>query len=238
MFSRIDIEDKLTNLRNQRRKEHNILVEVQRIFAENNQHRQDIVRVLTEKPATQENHFDFELLDTTRIFHLSDIKEVCIDYRLRFLDAHCFKGKFPEEAISEIRRLDQAHNTNLGGFKIMAPAKLLKLENADDPLLFAPMGNGYFYLIHKWGHDLNPFRKLLMWPFKNMDNLLFSVIFISVVLTVLFPIHWFTESPGTGNYIFLFLLILKGVSGLVLFYGIALGKNFNSDIWNSKYYNG
>ena len=238
MFSRTDIEEEITKLRSQRIEEEDILNEVYQIFSENEKQRQQIDSVLTEKPLLQENQFNFDLLDPNRIFHLSDIKEICVTYRLRFLGSHFFKGDFPEEAISEIRHLENEHQTSLGNFKIVAPAKLLKLENADDPLLFAPMGNGYFYLVHKWGRDLHPFRKLLMWPYKSLDNLAFTVVFLSALLTLLSPMHWFTQSPGIGNYIFLFMIILNSVGGMVLFYGIAKGKNFNNDIWDSKYYNG
>lgn len=238
MFSRIDIEERLIHLRSKRIEEQDILKEVYQIFAENENKRQEIVSILNEKASSIPNHFNYDLLDSTRIFHISDIKEICVTYRLRFLASRFFKGEFPEETISEIRSLENEHQTSLGNFKIVAPAKLLKLESADDPLLFAPMGNGYYYLIYKWGRDLHPFRKLLMWPYKNFDNLAFTVVFLSLLITVLSPMHWFTQSPNIGNYIFLFMIVLNGVGGLVLFYGIARGKNFNNDIWDSKYYNG
>ncbi|MGB5316964.1 MAG: hypothetical protein WBN56_13265, partial [Robiginitalea sp.] len=32
------------------------------------------------------NQFDFDSLDTSRIYHLDHIRKICIDYRLRFLD--------------------------------------------------------------------------------------------------------------------------------------------------------
>lgn len=238
MFSRIDIGERLRNLREKRIKEDEILEEVYGIFSENESHRKEITSKLTENSGILENDFKFDLLDSSRIFHISDIKEICVTYRLRFLDSRYFKGNFPEEAISEIRQLENDHHISLGNFKIVAPAKLLKLENADDPLLFAPMGNDYFYLIHKWGRDLHPFRKLLMWPYKNFDNLTFTVVFVSLLITIMSPMHWFAQSPNIGNYIFLFMIVLNGVGGMVLFYGIAKGKNFNSSIWNSKYYNG
>lgn len=238
MFSRIDIEEELRNLRFKRGDEQRILKEVQEIFIENDLQRQKITGTLFEQADNTENSFNFELLESSRIFHYSDIKKICVTYRLRFLDSRFFKGDFPEEAISEIRYLEEKHRTKLRNFKIVAPAKLLKLENADDPLLFAPLGNGYYYLIYKWGRDLHPLRKLLMWPYKNFDNLALTVVFSSVLLTLLSPMHWFTQSPSIGHYIFLFMIILNGVGGMVLFYGIAKGKNFNNDIWDSKFYNG
>lgn len=237
MFSRTNVERQLHKYRSKRIEEQFIMEEVQRIFAENEKQREEIVSNLTEYSPEIENHFNFDLIESERIFHIEDIHKLCIDYRLRFLGSHYFKGDFPEEAVSEIRNLEAKHHIDLKNFKIIAPAKLLKLENADDPLLFAPMGNDYFYLIYKWGNDLAPMRKLLMWPYKTLENLTLMIIVLSVLITLLSPMQWLTPSPGIANYIFLFMVVLNGVGGMVIFYGVAKGKNFNGAIWNSKYYN-
>jgi len=57
----------------------------------------------------------------------------------RYLHPKYFKNEFPQEAINKIKALEKEHNITLSGFKIMAPSKLFKLENPDDPLLFAPI---------------------------------------------------------------------------------------------------
>ena len=147
MFSKTNIEKQLLKYRSKRIEEQFIMEEVQRIFSENEKQRAEIVSTLTENSIAIDNDFNFEKLNREHIFHIEDIKNLCITYRLRFLDSHFFKGNFPEEAISEIRKLEKEHQISLKNFKIIAPAKLLKLENADDPLLFAPMGNNYYYLI-------------------------------------------------------------------------------------------
>ena len=183
------------------------------------------------------NDFNFESLDTSRIYHLDHIKKLCIDYRLRFLDTKYFKSKFPDEAISEIKGLEDKHQTELKGFKIIAPSKLFKLENADDPVLFAPMGNDYFYLIHKWGNDLHPLRKFFMWFFKGFENLVLLTFLISLFLTFLVPDGLFGKEYSVSNFLMIFLFMFKSVAAVVIFYGFALGKNFNTAIWNSKYYN-
>ena len=118
------------------------------------------------------NNFDLNKLSKSRIYHIDHIKKVSIDYRLRFLDIKYFKNKLPIEALKQIKKLEKEHKTKLSEFKIMAPSVLFRLEKKDDPLLFVPLGNEYYYLIHKWGNDLHPFRKALMWPFKNIWNLL------------------------------------------------------------------
>lgn len=183
------------------------------------------------------NDFNFEYVDTSRIYHLDHIKKLCIDYRLRFLDTKYFKSKFPDEAISEIKGLEDKHQTELKGFKIIAPSKLFKLENADDPVLFAPMGNDYFYLIHKWGNDLHPLRKYFMWFFKGFENLVLLTFLISLFLTFLVPDGLFGKEYSVSNFLMIFLFMFKSVAAVVIFYGFALGKNFNTAIWNSKYYN-
>lgn len=237
MFSRTNIEIQLSKYRSKRIDEQDIIDEVQRIFLENEEKRQEIFLSLTKKFSEVENHFNFDLLKSEHIFHIDDIENLCINYRLRFLDSHYFKGDFPEEAISKIRQLEKEHDIVLRNFKIVAPAKLLKLENADDPLLFAPMGNDYYYLIHKWGKDLLPFRKLLMWPYKSFDNLVFTVVVLSILLTSIAPMHWLTPHAGIGEYLFLAFFIFTGMGGMVILYGFSKGKNFNGVIWNSKYYN-
>lgn len=237
MFSRTNIEIQLLKYRTKRIEEQGIIDQVQRIFSKNQKEREKIVSTLAGKSPNTENHFNFHLLQREHIFHIDDIQKLCVNYRLRFLDSHYFKGDFPEEAISEIRHLEKSHNIVLNNFKIVAPAKLLKLENADDPLLFAPMGNDYYYLIHKWGKDLHPFRKLLMWPYKCFDNLVFSVVILSIILTSISPMHWFTPTPGIGEYLFLAFFIFTGMGGMVILYSVSKGKNFNTVIWKSKYYN-
>ena len=196
-----------------------------------------IKETLTSQNAGNTNDFYFESLDTSKIYHLDHIKKLCIDYRLRFLDTKYFKSKFPEEAINEIKRLEDEHQIELKGFKIIAPSKLFKLENADDPVLFAPMGNDYFYLIHKWGNDLHPLRKFFMWFFKGFENLVLLTFLMSVFLTLLVPDGLFGKEYSVSNFLMIFLFMFKSVAAIVIFYGFALGKNFNTAIWNSKYYN-
>ncbi len=187
---------------------------------------------------SKKNHFnDFNLdkLDNDKIFHLNTIRKICIDYRLRFLDIKYFKGEIPSEAIDKIKQLENDHNKKLNNFKIMAPSIMFRLKKTDDPLLFVPIGDNYFYLIHKWGNDLAPLRKIRMWPFRSIKNLLFTLLFVSYAITLITPLSIFTNSPNSSDFWILFLFMFKAVVSIVLFLGVALGKNFNPKIWNSRY---
>ena len=183
------------------------------------------------------NRFDIDKLDSNRIYHIDQIKKTCIDFRLRFLDATLYKSQFPFEAIDEIKAIEQTHHTNLNSLKMMAPSKLFKLENADDPLLFAPMGNGYYYLIHQWGNDLHPLRKILVWPFKNLINMCIATLFASFILSLFVPISVFTPNPTPSDFFLVYFFMFKSLAAMVIYYTFARGKNVSQAIWNSKYYN-
>ena len=181
------------------------------------------------------NNFNLNKLSKSRIYHIDHIKKVSIDYRLRFLDIKYFKNKLPIEALKHIKKLEKQHKTKLSEFKIMAPSVLFRLEKKDDPLLFVPLGNEYYYLIHKWGNDLHPFRKALMWPFKNIWNLLLAVLVLSWVFTELTPLSLFTKNQSNSSYWMLLFFMFKAIASIVLYFGFALGKNFNPAIWDNRY---
>ncbi len=237
IFPRTNIEQQLTRLRGQQTQTVDFLEQVRDILESDKNHELNISSQLKAKSTTTSNAFNFDLLETHRIFHLDQIKKTCIDYRLRFLDSVYFKGEYPKAAISKIKKLESLHNTKLQGFKIMAPSKLFKLHDKDDPLLFAPMGNGYFYLIHKWGNDLHPLRKLLVWPFKDLLNLVAVTIGFSLLVTYLIPDGLFSKNNSNTEFWIIFFFMFKWIAAVVIFYGFALGKNFNPAIWNSKYFN-
>ncbi|MGB5188854.1 hypothetical protein [Robiginitalea sp.] len=183
------------------------------------------------------NQFDFDSLDTSRIYHLDHIRKICIDYRLRFLDLKYFKPELPEEAQEEISKIEEEHHTELQGLKIVAPSRLFKLADKDDPLLFVPMGNQYFYLVHKWGDDLHPLRKILVWPFKNIVNLMLLIVLSSYLLTAIVPDGLFSKGGSNTEFWIIFFFVFKSLAAVVIYYGFAMGKNFNPAIWNSKYFN-
>ncbi len=182
-----------------------------------------------------DNKLEFDKLETNRIVHINTIKKICIDYRLRFLDINFFKGEIPLEAIDKIKSLELEHNTKIDQFKVMAPSIMFRLKKTDDPLLFTPLGNNYFYLIHKWGNDLKGLRRLRMWPFLSLKNLLFTLLIVSYLLTLITPLEIFSKNPDSSSFWLLYLFMFKAIVSIVLFLGVSLGKSFNPQIWNSKY---
>lgn len=236
-LQKTNIERELSRVKSKNSNSEFILGQVHQILEKHITEKTSVNERLKKKSIVQSNGFDIDLLETSRIFHIDQIKTICTDYRLRFLDTRLFKGQIPKTAISKIENLDKEHNLELEGFKIMAPSKLFKLEDKDDPLLFAPIGNGYYYLIHKWGNDLHPLRKALVWPFKGMINLTITTLVISYLITLLVPNGLFSKSYSGAEFWVIFFFMFKSIAAVVIFYGFALGKNFNPAIWNSKYFN-
>lgn len=232
MWSRVNIEEKLKTFRDQNHHGEQLLKEVYEILNQPS----DILEELKSSNKGY-NEFQFDLLDRDKIYHIDQIKAICISYRLRFLSAKYFKGTYPKQVFEAVKKIEDEHQIKLQGFKIVAPSKLFKLENADDPLLFAPMGNGYFYLIHKWGKDLHPLRKYLVLPFKSFLHLAITVLALSWIVASLIPLELFTPEDDSVYFWILFLFVFKMIGTIAIFYGVALGKNFNPAIWNSKYYN-
>lgn len=236
MLQPIDIQQKLIEIRSKQTNSNNTISWVQSIFDEIDVQQNSVLERLSKSPIQRNlNSFDIDKVSSNAIFHISQIEKICVDYRLRFLDTKYFKGDYPQEVISKINAIEKEHNTVLDGFKIIAPSKLFTLNEADDPLLFAPMGNGYYYLIHKWGTDLHPLRKVKFWAIKNVENLLIAVLFASILGTFICKDLFYGDMASFGHIAILFLFFVKGIIGMFFFYGVASGKNFSAYCWTSTY---
>ena len=206
---------------------------LKKIWAENDLKTSSLKNSLSLKNDTSFNSLNFEKMDSNKIFHEKTIEKICVDCRLRFLDTNLFKGEYPTDLNRIVSDIEKVHNTVLKNYKIIAPSKLFKLRSPDDPLLFVPIGNEYYYLIHKWGNEMNRLRKLLVLPFKNLNNLLFFAIFISALFTAGGKMIF--QSMTDGELFTLFLFAVK--SFVFIFFNLffLVGKNFNETIWNSRY---
>jgi len=192
-----------------------------------------IAKSLNDKNNENFNKMKFEKMETKNIFHKDTIKNICIQYRLRFLDSNLFKGDYPNNITKVISDIEKKHETTLNNFMIMAPSKLFKIKSPDDPILFAPLGNDYYYLIHKWGEEFNYLRKLLVLPFKNIDNLTVFSILVSAFFALVGKL--FMPSLTSSEVFILFLFLVKGFIFIFFYMFFLTRRNFSESIWNSKY---
>ncbi|MEO7082245.1 MAG: hypothetical protein ABIY71_11985, partial [Flavobacteriales bacterium] len=181
-------------------------------------------------------------LDPSRLFDVEDIRANCVRYRLRFLPASRFKGIIPREAVYAVRQLEDRTEAPLGGFMIMAPAKRFQLCDRDsDPLLFAPLGNGKYYLVHQWGRELHPWRAALGWPVRGWMQLTITVLFLSALFSALVPTAWLSSDPAApwwGIHRFsAFFSTTMLVCAATAFSWFAFFGQFSEDAWDSKTFN-
>ncbi|MFL2609996.1 MAG: hypothetical protein ACJ0OW_02730 [Flavobacteriaceae bacterium] len=200
----------------------------------NHDSKKDQIRIsLNKKNDHKNNQLKFDKMESKNIFHKDTIKKICVRYRLRFLDSNLFKGEYPKNITRIITDLESKHDTSLSNFKIMAPSKLFKIKSPDDPILFVPIGNDYFYLVHKWGKEFNKLRKLMVLPFKNIDNLTIFSILVSVFFALVGKLVM--PSLTSSEVFILFLFLVKGFIFIFFYMFFLTRRNFSESNWNSKY---
>ena len=200
----------------------------------NHDSKKDQIRIsLNKRNNDKYNQLKFDKMESKNIFHKDTIKKICVRYRLRFLDSNLFKGEYPKNITRIITDLESKHDTSLSNFKIMAPSKLFKIKSPDDPILFVPIGNDYFYLVHKWGKEFNKFRKLMVLPFKNIDNLTIFSILVSVFFALVGKLVM--PSLTSSEVFILFLFLVKGFIFIFFYMFFLTRRNFSESNWNSKY---
>ncbi len=166
------------------------------------------------------------------VFSIELIKKIAINYRLRFLDSKLFKCEIPYEAVLKIKELEKRHKVKFSEFKILAPASLFKLEDRNkDPLLFAKFCENKFLLIYKWGNDLNPFRKIIAFPFRNIKNFALTFLIIALLIAIAVPAAYPIR-------LFIFLLTNIFFASMFAHIGyIRLNQNLSEFEWDSKFVN-
>tara|TARA_B100000524_G_C23651331_1_gene370241 strand:+ start:1633 stop:2340 length:708 start_codon:yes stop_codon:yes gene_type:complete len=205
---------------------------IQHIWSKEVSKNNRIISSLGEKNNRSFNDLKFDKMESKNIFHKKTIKKICIRFRLRFLDSNLFKGKYPENITSIIKDIETKHDTTLNNYMIMAPSKLFKIKSPDDPVLFIPIGNDYYYLIHKWGKEFNLFRKLLVLPYKNIDNLTIFSVLVSVVFALITKL--LMPSLTMSEVFILFLFLVKGFIFIFFYTFFLTRRNFSESIWDSK----
>jgi len=74
-----------------------------------------------------------------------------------------------------------------------------------------------------------------MLPFRNFETLAFTTLIVSFLATFLVPNGIFSVETSASEFWMIFFFMFKSIAAVVIFYGFALGKNFNTAIWNCRY---
>ncbi|MEC7998889.1 MAG: hypothetical protein VX128_03095, partial [Bacteroidota bacterium] len=122
------------------------------------------------------------------VYDIDAIKSIAVKYRLRFLPTKYFKNEIPQEAIFKTKNLEKKNNTSIKNFHILAPATSFDLEDVNkDPLLFAPLSNGKYLLIHQWVTVLSWFIRFSAIPLNSLESMLISVGVMAFLIALITP---------------------------------------------------
>lgn len=191
-----------------------------------------------------DEHIDSSTLHVTdrpdQVYSFSEIERICIRYRLRFLDTKYFKHEFPYDALMQIKEFEKHYNTKIKRFKIIAPDKAFDLQDCNqDPLLFAQLADGRFYLLHQWGNDLSWYRKFLYFPLRSIYTYFYFMLAVATIFAFTVPFEWFQVKADNIMYMRTWFTVHCFIG--LFFMGIFLGtigqKSFSTMNWKSKYMN-
>ena len=187
---------------------------------------------------------DIDISNTENVFNIKEIKNIAVKHRLRFLPTKYFKNHIPKEAIFKIKEIEKSHSTSIKQFYILAPSTAFDLEDCNkDPLLFIPLKNNNFLLVHKWGIDLSWFKKITALPFRSIETMVASV-GITALLIALFTPTWLILSASEIDmgyfgyhrlaWFFYAFIMLCSLSTFICFSQSIYPSEYQ---WNKKTYN-
>lgn len=155
-----------------------------------------------------------------RVFHISQIEQMCKKYRLKFLRTKYYEGTIDSELPSKISSFEIATGVTCkeSNTKIMAPMESFRLQKKPkDPLFFYQINKEYCYLIHKWGNDLNIFRRIYASLERPIFGLLLSALSVAFLIFTLSSLSYLDITDNIILYAILFIVILAFVGVLNMF---------------------
>lgn len=191
-------------------------------------HYKNISEVLEEEEVNSEN-----------IYTLAEIREMAIHHRLKFLDSKFYKPEIPYEAVLGIKHLNNHFHKELQHFKVLTDNSSFRSSNDKTrAALFIKTNHDNYYLLHEWGQPLPMSRKLISWPLRSFEAMAVTVIFFTLLITLLLPTNLITlDHKATywcGYRMGTFFHLLIFFSGFTAYFTITFARNFSNAIWNRR----
>jgi hypothetical protein len=237
IFDKVNITEEL---RTEREKSASALRHANTVLNASAQKDDDVLNRLMAGNDSTDDQFKIFEEDLENIYTIGQIKTICINYRLRFLDTKYFKYDFPYDAIIKINEFEKRYNTKIKKFRIIAPHKAFELqEQNQDPLLFAEINPNSYYLLHQWGNDLSWYRKFLYFPVRNIFTYFYSVMAAAIIFAFSIPFSWYNVERDNEFYMRVWFSThcFIGFFFFIIFIGAIMQTGFSSMNWKSKYMN-
>lgn len=174
------------------------------------------------------------------IYTIDQIRNLCMKYQLRFLSSRMFKGTLPMETISKLKAFAKSTNISIDEytlstmFYIIAPVESFSVQKVSqksemrekDPVLFYKIDDIHYRMIHKWGNDFSPVRRIKGWYWQSEDDN-FKINLIATIISVIVIISYTIVTWGThltpyqvgrdaciiciGKFLFIIGIIILGI---------------------------
>lgn len=193
-----------------------------------------------------------------KVYTVEEVKQLALDYHLRFLPSLYYTGTYDVEVAAKIK--DFAKNTNSPiddyslsrRFYVLAPSKMFELQDekylskADlrrmaDPAIFFQIDEKHYRLIHKWGSDFTVFRYLQGFRWSSFSkHWLFNTVMMMPI--VAFILGLFGSAPMLDSHIKGFWIVTVIASTVVAWFSFSIWKQdefepiegyFSKTNWNS-----
>tara|TARA_B110000027_G_scaffold28311_1_gene31067 strand:- start:4610 stop:5329 length:720 start_codon:yes stop_codon:yes gene_type:complete len=185
MFDGVDIKKELIKVKS----DINLLNSVNELL-DNDIVKESVIEENITKSISKNYSAEINTLSKEDIFNIEAIKKIAIQHRLRFLPTKYFKNEIPKEAIFKIKEIEKANNLTVEHFFILAPSQAFDLEDCNkDPLLFIPLKNKNYLLVHQWGDDLGWIKKAMALPLQTIESM-FVTVGITAFLIAAFTPTW------------------------------------------------
>lgn len=185
-----------------------------------------------------------------KVYMIDEIKNLCLDYDLRFLNTEHFKGHIDTEIGYKVKSFFDKHKLNENYdnkmFYILAPKKAFNLEDRPkpppvDPILFyRPNRNEQKYLmVHQWGNDFTILRLIKGLMVRTAWSYYFSMSILGLCgFNIILALTRDFYEP-MGNFIISFFVgLVFGLIMLACKMGIEdewSNKKFNIELWDTNY---
>jgi hypothetical protein len=180
-------------------------------------------------------HMELEKIENEyhgEIYTIDQIKDLAINYKLKFLSSRHYTGTYDVQVTAKIKDFAKKVNVELTqytlseSFYILAPEKMFTLTDEKyvtkkqlDPLMFYKVDSKHYRLVHKWGDDFTILRYLTGFRWKSYWNYHFfnTMLCLPIVATILTAIFGFsTNTPLVVLFVFVTLL-LSNLSSYLFF---------------------
>jgi hypothetical protein len=185
MFDGVDIKKELIKVKS----DINLLNSVNELL-DNDIVKESVIEENITKSISKNYFAEINTFSKEDIFNIEAIKKIAIQHRLRFLPTKYFKNEIPKEAIFKIKEIEKANKLTVEHFFILAPSQAFDLEDCNkDPLLFIPLKNKNYLLVHQWGDDLGWIKKAMALPLQTIESM-FVTVGITAFLIAAFTPTW------------------------------------------------